>query len=243
MGHLIWQGKAYPLRYLPHLLDRPNQTEPLERRNWVVLLASGEERLALHVDELAGSQEVIAKPAGPHLKRIAGMLGATLLADGEITLILNPVALARTPAETAATAAPFPSSGVSQAKPLVLVVDDSLTVRRITGRLLERAGYEVLPAKDGMDALEKLASAERLPVAILSDIEMPRMDGFELLRQIRADARTRDLPVVFITSRLAEKHQAHAMALGANAYLGKPYDEDELLRLLRRYREAAAQPA
>jgi len=243
MGHLIWQGKAYPLRYLPHLLDRPNQTEPLERRNWVVLLASGEERLALHVDELAGSQEVIAKPAGPHLKRIAGMLGATLLADGEITLILNPVALARTPAETAATAVPFPSSGVSQAKPLVLVVDDSLTVRRITGRLLEREGYEVLPAKDGMDALEKLASAERLPVAILSDIEMPRMDGFELLRQIRADARTRDLPVVFITSRLAEKHQAHAMALGANAYLGKPYDEDELLRLLRRYREAAAQPA
>lgn len=242
MGHLIWQGKAYPLRYLPHLLDRPNQTEPLERRNWVVLLASGEERLALHVDELAGSQEVIAKPAGPHLKRIAGMLGATLLADGEITLILNPVALARTPAETAATATPTPSSGVSQAKPVVLVVDDSLTVRRITGRLLERAGYEVLLAKDGMEALEKLASAERLPVAILSDIEMPRMDGFELLRQIRADARTRDLPVVLITSRLAEKHQSHAMALGANAYLGKPYDEDELLRLLRRYREAAAQP-
>lgn len=80
-------------------------------------------------------------------------------------------------------------------------------------------------------------------MAILSDIEMPRMDGFELLRQIRADARTRHLPVVLITSRLAEKHQAHAMALGANAYLGKPYDEDELLRLLRRYREAAAKPA
>ncbi|WP_142811104.1 Hpt domain-containing protein [Tepidiphilus olei] len=243
MGHVIWQEKAYPLRYLPHLLDRPNQVEPLERRNWVILLASGEERLALHVDELAGSQEVIAKPAGPHLKRIAGMLGATLLADGEITLILNPVALARTPAKSTADELPDRPSGVSQPKPLVLVVDDSLTVRRITGRLLERAGYEVVLAKDGMDALDKLASLEHLPVAILSDIEMPRMDGFELLRQIRADARTRDLPVVFITSRLAEKHQAHAMALGANAYLGKPYDEDELLRLLRRYREAAAKPA
>ncbi|WP_142805135.1 Hpt domain-containing protein [Tepidiphilus sp. J10] len=242
-GHVIWQEKAYPLRYLPHLLDRPNQVEPLERRNWVILLASGEERLALHVDELAGNQEVIAKPAGPHLKRIAGMLGATLLADGEITLILNPVALARTPAQATAAELPDRPSGVSQPKPLVLVVDDSLTVRRITGRLLERAGYEVVLAKDGMDALDKLASLEHLPVAILSDIEMPRMDGFELLRQIRADARTRDLPVVFITSRLAEKHQAHAMALGANAYLGKPYDEDELLRLLRRYREAAAQPA
>lgn len=242
MGHVIWQEKTYPLRYLPHLLDRPNQVEPLERRNWVVLLASGEERLALHIDELAGSQEVIAKPAGPHLKRIAGMLGATLLADGEITLILNPVALARTPTQATVAEASDQSNGIFQAKPLVLVVDDSLTVRRITGRLLERAGYEVVLAKDGMDALEKLASLEHLPVAILSDIEMPRMDGFELLRQIRADARTRDLPVVLITSRLAEKHQTHAMALGANAYLGKPYDEDELLRLLRRYREAAAQP-
>lgn len=243
MGHMLWQGKIYPLRYLPHLLDRPDQAEPLERRNWVVLLASGDERLALHVDGLAGNQEVIAKPAGPHLKRIAGMLGATLLADGEIALILNPVALARTPAEAAAARAQAEVQGPSPAKPLVLVVDDSLTVRRITGRLLEREGYEVLLAKDGMEALEKLASEERLPLAILSDIEMPRMDGFELLRQIRADARTRHLPVVLITSRLAEKHQAHAMALGANAYLGKPYDEDELLRLLRRYREAVAQPA
>lgn len=243
MGHLLWQGKTYPLRYLPHLLDRPDQPEPLDRRNWVVLLASGEERLALHVDGLAGNQEVIAKPAGPHLKRIAGMLGATLLADGEIALILNPVALARTPAEVSVARAQAEARGPSPAKPLVLVVDDSLTVRRITGRLLEREGYEVLLAKDGMEALEKLTSEERLPVAILSDIEMPRMDGFELLRQIRADARTRHLPVVLITSRLAEKHQAHAMALGANAYLGKPYDEDELLRLLRRYREAAAKPA
>lgn len=243
MGHVIWQEKAYPLRYLPHLLDRPNQVEPLERRNWVILLASGEERLALHVDGLAGSQEVIAKPAGPHLKRIAGMLGATLLADGEIALILNPVALARTPTEAVVSTASIQSSEVSPTKPLVLVVDDSLTVRRITGRLLERSGYEVMLAKDGMDALEKLMAAERLPIAILSDIEMPRMDGFELLRQIRTDARTHDIPLVFITSRLAEKHQAHAMALGANAYLGKPYDEDELLRLLHRYQEAAAQPA
>lgn len=243
MGHLLWQGKTYPLRYLPHLLDRPDQPKPLDRRNWVVLLASGEERIALHVDGLAGNQEVIAKPAGPHLKRIAGMLGATLLADGEIALILNPVALARTPAEVSVARAQAEARGPSPAKPLVLVVDDSLTVRRITGRLLEREGYEVLLAKDGMEALEKLTSEERLPVAILSDIEMPRMDGFELLRQIRADARTRHLPVVLITSRLAEKHQAHAMALGANAYLGKPYDEDELLRLLRRYREAAAKPA
>ncbi|MBI5781275.1 MAG: Hpt domain-containing protein [Rhodocyclales bacterium] len=243
MEHMLWQGKVYPLRYLPHLLDRPDQAEPIERRNWVVLLASGDERLALHVDGLAGNQEVIAKPAGPHLKRIAGMLGATLLADGEIALILNPVALARTLAEAAAARAQAEVQAPSPAKPLVLVVDDSLTVRRITGRLLEREGYEVLLAKDGMEALEKLSSEERLPLAILSDIEMPRMDGFELLRQIRTNARTRHLPVVLITSRLAEKHQAHAMALGANAYLGKPYDEDELLRLLRRYREAVAQPA
>jgi chemosensory pili system protein ChpA (sensor histidine kinase/response regulator) len=118
-----------------------------------------------------------------------------------------------------------------------MVVDDSLTVRKITGRLLEREGYRVITAKDGVDALEKLL--ETVPDVILSDIEMPRMDGFDLLRNIRADQRTRTVPVIMITSRLADKHRRYAEELGANHYLGKPFQEEELLGLLADYTAAA----
>ena len=126
------------------------------------------------------------------------------------------------------------------AAPLILVVDDSLTVRRVTQRLLVREGYRVTLAKDGLDALERLA--EEMPQVVLSDIEMPRMDGFDLVRNIRADARWRDLPVVMITSRIAQKHRDHATELGVDHYLGKPYSEEDLLALIARY-IVSAQPA
>ena len=121
--------------------------------------------------------------------------------------------------------------------PLVLVVDDSITVRRVTQRLLQREGYRVALAADGLQGLERLQ--QERPAVVLSDIEMPRMDGFDFLRNIRADAAWRDLPVVMITSRTADKHQEHARQLGANHYLGKPYSEDELLGLVRTYAQAA----
>ena len=117
--------------------------------------------------------------------------------------------------------------------PTVMVVDDSLTVRKITSRLLAREGYQVMLAKDGVDALEQLV--DDLPDVILSDIEMPRMDGFDFVRNVRADERLRDLPVIMITSRTAEKHRNYAFEIGANHYLGKPYDEDELLGLVASY--------
>ena len=117
--------------------------------------------------------------------------------------------------------------------PLVLVVDDSLTVRRVTQRLLQREGYRVVLAKDGLDAIDKLA--EELPAVVLSDIEMPRMDGFDLVRNLRADARLRALPVIMITSRIAQKHRDHAAELGVDHYLGKPYSEEDLLALVARY--------
>jgi chemosensory pili system protein ChpA (sensor histidine kinase/response regulator) len=113
------------------------------------------------------------------------------------------------------------------------VVDDSLTVRRVSQRLLERNGYEVLLAKDGVDALRQLQDVQ--PDVMLVDIEMPRMDGFDLTRNVRSNPATRDIPIIMITSRTAEKHRNHALELGVNEYLGKPYQEEQLLSLIRRY--------
>jgi chemosensory pili system protein ChpA (sensor histidine kinase/response regulator) len=121
---------------------------------------------------------------------------------------------------------------------LVMVVDDSLTVRRVTQRLLLREGYRVVLAKDGLDALERLAEA--VPAIVLSDIEMPRMDGFDLVRNMRADARLRELPVIMITSRIAQKHRDYAAELGVDHYLGKPYSEEDLLALIARYTRSHA---
>lgn len=235
MGHADWQGDRYSYRYLPHLLgDRRTQPE-IHRFNWVLLLRAGAQTLALHVDGLKGNQEIVVKNAGPQLARLVGMSGATVLGDGEIVLILNPVALA---SQRPAEGEDAPGQGdipmePSTYLPTILVVDDSLTVRKITGRLLEREGYRVLTAKDGVDALETLQ--EVVPDVVLSDIEMPRMDGFDLVRNIRADQRLSAVPVIMITSRLAAKHRRYAQEIGANHYLGKPYQEEELLGLIRSY--------
>jgi chemosensory pili system protein ChpA (sensor histidine kinase/response regulator) len=129
-----------------------------------------------------------------------------------------------------------PISVSQPAVPLVLVVDDSITVRRVTQRLLQREGYRVALAADGLLALERLA--EEMPSVVLSDIEMPRMDGFDLVRNMKADPRWAKLPIITITSRIAEKHREHAMSLGVDHYLGKPYSEEELLSLIRRYTTA-----
>jgi chemosensory pili system protein ChpA (sensor histidine kinase/response regulator) len=172
----------------------------------------------------------------------------TLLPSGAVALIYNPVALAtlygdaarlRAQAPSALTHAEAVAAVAEEAPraPLVLVVDDSLTVRRVTQRLLAREGYRVSLAKDGLDAIEKLA--QERPAVMLSDIEMPRMDGFDLLRNVRADERLARLPVIMITSRIAQKHRDYARELGADHYLGKPYAEEELLSLVARYAAAA----
>jgi chemosensory pili system protein ChpA (sensor histidine kinase/response regulator) len=169
---------------------------------------------------------------------VPGIAGATVLGDGQVMLILNPVALAARQQQSAADASPPPSVApvpqVIQHLPTVMVVDDSLTVRKILSRLLLREGYQVLLAKDGVDALEQLADDD-LPDVILSDVEMPRMDGFDFVRNVRADQRLHAIPIAMITSRTADKHRQHALEIGANHYLGKPYDEEELLGLLAGY--------
>jgi chemosensory pili system protein ChpA (sensor histidine kinase/response regulator) len=174
-----------------------------------------------------------------------------VLASGAVVLIYNPVALASVYGDQARalrlTAQQVPVDGQSSQNvelmpslmagvtqvPLVMVVDDSITVRRVTQRLLKREGYRVVMAADGLQALERLQDEK--PSVVLSDIEMPRMDGFDLARNIRADAKLRDLPIIMITSRIAEKHREHARELGVDHYLGKPYSEDELLGLVRQY--------
>jgi chemosensory pili system protein ChpA (sensor histidine kinase/response regulator) len=237
-----WQGEHYPYRYLPRLLGDRESRPPEARYNWVLLLRAGAQTLALHVDGVRGNQEIIVKNAGPQLTRVVGMSGATVLGDGEVVLILNPVALAaRAMAHDEAGDGAFGPAAEAPPPlrlPTVMVVDDSLTVRKITGRLLEREGYRVLTAKDGVDALEQLI--ELRPDVLLTDLEMPRMDGFDLIRNVRADTRLHDLPVVVITSRLAERHRRYAQEVGANHYLGKPYQEEELLALVARYARTGA---
>ena len=159
-----------------------------------------------------------------------------MLGDGKIVLIINPVALsARAPiVRYTPIAAPASPAATQTARvPMVMVVDDSLTVRKITGRLLAREGYHVLTAKDGIDALEQLVEAS--PDVMLVDIEMPRMDGFELTRHVRADGRLRAIPIIMITSRTAQKHRNYAFEIGVNNFLGKPYQEEELLALIAQH--------
>jgi chemosensory pili system protein ChpA (sensor histidine kinase/response regulator) len=229
-----FQGRGYPLYSLSHLLGGVGATE-IYPYNSVLLLRSGIQRIALHVGELLGNQEIVVKNIGPQLARLAWIAGATVLADGAIVPIINPVVLT---SQLRAGASHFEATTLvppvrdgkapTSTAPIVMVVDDSLTVRKITSRLLEREGYQVLTAKDGLDALEQLR--ETLPAVMLVDIEMPRMDGFDLTRHVRGDPRTRAIPIIVISSRTAEKHRNQAAALGVNAFLGKPYQEAELLQ-------------
>jgi chemosensory pili system protein ChpA (sensor histidine kinase/response regulator) len=250
-GFIDFAGESVPFFWSGALLQSSaHSVEPAAKTMPIVVFRSASQRVAVHLDEILGNQEAVVKNLGPQLSRLPGLAGMTVLASGAVILIYNPVALAAVygeqarqlsgssgrPSEGAApdsgAAAPAPSAPVSEV-PLILVVDDSITVRRVTQRLLQREGYRVVLAADGLQALERLQ--DERPAVVLSDIEMPRMDGFDLARNIRADARLKMLPIIMITSRIAEKHREHATALGVNHYLGKPYSEEELLSLVRRY--------
>ena len=240
-----FSGELLPFFWAGALLQvSPRSYEMKTRTLPVAVLRSAGQRMVLHIDEVLGNREVVVKNLGPQLARLPGLAGVSVLASGAVVLIYNPVALATVYGDQARQlnrAAPTAdttdlSSKVTAADaevPLVLVVDDSITVRRVTQRLLKREGYRVALAADGLQALEKLQ--EEKPAVVLSDIEMPRMDGFDLARNIRGDVRLRDLPIIMITSRIAEKHREHAKELGVDHYLGKPYSEDELMGLVRSY--------
>ena len=229
-----WMDSRYPFAYFPRLLGDTQSVPEQKRYNTVILLRSGSSRMALHVDELLRNQEVVVKAIGPQLARIPGVTGATVLGNGDVVMIMNPLSLLAR-GETRSTAIHI-SPEALKTTPVVMIVDDSLTVRKITGRLLAREGFQVLTAKDGLDALQQLSDIK--PDVMLVDIEMPRMDGFEFTRNVRANEGTRHIPIIMITSRTADKHKNYAFELGVNTFLGKPYQEEELLGYIRGFIQA-----
>jgi chemosensory pili system protein ChpA (sensor histidine kinase/response regulator) len=196
----------------------------------LLLARSGDQRAAICVDQVIGSREIVVKPVGPQVSSIPGIFGATIMGDGRVIVILDVAPLVRRSAALRKSGdAPVIAAPVEQRRiPLVMVVDDSITMRKVTGRVLERHNYEVITAKDGVDAIEKLQ--DRIPDVMLLDIEMPRMDGYELATHMRNDARLRGIPIIMITSRTGEKHRQRAFEIGVDRYLGKPYQETDLMR-------------
>ena len=231
----------YELKHLGELLlgQRPDYSE--QYGLYPVLLAQvGNSHFALHVDDLVGRREIVVKPVGHQIGMVRGIAGATILADGRVVLILEMSALVVgeslfKAAEVAETVEQEPEVKKSEEK-TIMVVDDSITIRKVTARMLERNGINVMLAKDGIDATNQLIDTK--PDLMLLDIEMPRMDGFELATYIRNDDRLKDLPIIMITSRTGEKHKEKAMEIGVNQYLGKPYQEEELLKNINEILEA-----
>jgi chemosensory pili system protein ChpA (sensor histidine kinase/response regulator) len=239
--HYIHAGSDYQVRHLGALLGTSTpRFEADQERIPVLLVRSGDQGMALHVDGLIGSREIVVKSVGPQLSTVRGLFGATILVDGRVALILDTNALARMGAQLEATqarAAAVETAAAGPQRTTVMIVDDSITVRRVTARLLERHAYRVITAKDGVDALQVLQG--ELPDIMLLDIEMPRMDGFELAQHVRGDPRLQRLPIIMITSRTGDKHRQRGLEIGVDRFLGKPYQDVELLESITELTAAA----
>jgi len=221
-----YAGNQYQLKHLASLLNTDQlDVSQMSARVPLLLMRVSDKRIALHVESLLGSREIVIKPVGLQLSSIDGISGATILGDGGVAMILDVFALSRS--NTRAQLPVMRLVSRDEKRLVVMVVDDSITVRKVTTRLLERNGYKVLTAKDGVDATGQLQGCT--PDIMLLDIEMPRMDGFELATHIRNDERLRHVPLVMITSRTGDKHRERAQQIGVNHYLGKPYQEKDLL--------------
>ncbi|WP_114238647.1 Hpt domain-containing protein [Dyella sp. C9] len=227
-------GEDYSIHDLSELLGIAASHAGDEEQVPLLLTRSGDLRAAIRIDAVIGSREIVVKSVGPQISSVPGILGATIMGDGSVLIILDLAPLVRHGVarrqqrlEEGLSAVPTPVAEEPRVRPLVMVVDDSITMRKVTGRVLERHEYEVSTAKDGVDALEKLH--ERVPDLMLLDIEMPRMDGYELATAMKADPRLREVPIIMITSRTGDKHRQRAFDIGVDRYLGKPYQEAELL--------------
>lgn len=227
-NRIVWSGRDYPLHFLSKLIGDNEHIAQPHTYTPVILLRSGSYHTALHVDEIIGNQEVVMKPMGTQLAHVPGMIGATVLGDGAIILVINPVLLAnREELSVGAIKVTTVAPVVEHVKKVALVVDDSLTMRKVLSRVLEREDFEVLTANDGMDAIQKLQQVT--PDIILTDIEMPRMDGFEFSRYVRDNEATSKTPLIIISSRTAEKHRNVAAEIGVDTFLGKPVQDEELI--------------
>ena len=226
-------GEDYPLIELdPQLGFEP--VEVGDESLSLLMISTGDQRAAVRVTEIQGHREVVLKPVGPQISSIPGILGGTIMGDGQVIVLLDMAPLI----ERALTEQRLPGmleveaadAGEEEIKrtPLVMVVDDSITMRRVTARILEHYGLEVITARDGVEAVDMLF--ERVPDLMLLDIEMPRMDGFELAAYVRDDTRLAHVPIMMITSRSGDKHRQHARELGVNRYLIKPYQEANMVR-------------
>jgi chemosensory pili system protein ChpA (sensor histidine kinase/response regulator) len=220
-------GESYPILDLEPLLGEP--TTPLgDDTVSILMIKSGEHRAAFRVPELLGHSEVVIKPVGPQISSVPGILGGAITGDGQVVIIIDAGPLIRQAMLTGARPAPpMEQVDLRPKKILALVVDDSITMRRVNRRVLESHDFEVITARDGVDAVEQMR--EQVPGLLLLDIEMPRMDGYQVAEHVRADARLRHVPIVMITSRAGQKHRDRGKKAGANAYLSKPYKETELI--------------
>ena len=234
-----YDGGEYQLRHLASMLYRKSMLMNVgEDQLPLLLVNSGDHQVAFLVDEIFGNREIVVKPLGPPLNQLDYYSGATILGDGKVALILDMPGLIRTTAFGKLKSL-IQVEEKAEKKPLIMVVDDSITIRKVTTRILERNNFDVITAKDGMDAAQQLQ--EITPDLMLLDVEMPRMDGFELATQIRASALHRDLPIIIITSRTGEKHKKRANEIGVNRYLGKPFQEESLLQEINELLEETAE--
>lgn len=223
------EGLAHPLVVLAESLGFHAPDSEQDRP--ILIVSLGDRRIAVAVDEILESRDAVVKTLGGHLRRVHGFTGATLLGDGSVVLIVNPDDLARESAQAPVIRRVSPRS-TDRDSYTIMVVDDSLSVRHVLSGLCKKAGWNVVQARDGVEALEVLHRTPRNPDVILLDIEMPRMDGYELTSTLRAQPAHQDIPIVMITSRAGDKHRQKAMALGATEYVVKPFQEDKLTELI-----------
>ncbi len=228
-----YAGQRFALHSLAKLVDGNThfRSGTDEHKQPVILGRVGDVRVALYVDEIIGNREIVVKSLGKQLSQVKGLAGASILADGSVVLILDIAGLVRQSATSQVKVVYQPESGAAGVRSTVMVVDDSITMRRVASKLLERHNYEVVTAKDGVDALAQLQDVR--PDVMLLDIEMPRMDGFELATHMQNEESYARIPIIMITSRTGEKHRDRALEIGVTDYMGKPYQEDELIETIQ----------
>ncbi|SFK26627.1 Hpt domain-containing protein [Methylophaga sulfidovorans] len=231
--HYDFHGEKYRFMPLSSLLGKPlSLSDNLKYQMPLLLFRSGDLRIALLVDDIVSNREIVIKSVGTQLGHISAINGATILGDGRVVFILDIPTLMDSSQHISldtddAINLERELEQLQDRLPTAMVVDDSITMRKATGNLLRRIGFEVMTARDGVDALSQLH--EQKPDIILLDVEMPRMDGFEFASIVRNDKEFRHLPIIMITSRTGNKHRERALEIGVNAYLGKPYQEEELI--------------